>query len=137
MDTTEVVAGLMMDRLRAGDPIEGTTRGYSMWPRFVDGSLVRVEPCTGRQVRAGDVVLFERDGRLVLHRALRVAGSRVLLKGDACVDPDGWIAHERVVGRLARRSGDQVVARLSPRLGPTIGLASVIARRLHGFTSKF
>jgi hypothetical protein len=136
-NTDEVAAALLRARLRAGDPIDVRARGYSMWPRLTDGALVRVEPCSGRSVRVGDVVLFQHEDRLVLHRVLRLARSRVLLKGDACANTDGWVPHQSVLGRLRRRSGDRAMAQLAPHLGPAIGLASAIARHTYGFASKF
>ena len=137
MDEFEDVAvDLLRDRLRAGTPVDIRAKGYSMWPSLRDGAVVRVEPCVG-PLRPGDVVLFERDGRLVLHRVLRVTRTRLLLKGDARRDPDGWVLREDVFGRLARRPVDGVMARLAPRLATPLSLASAIVRRSHGFASKF
>ena len=137
VDTQQLGLSMLRDRLLAGQPIDMKAFGFSMWPRLKDGAAVRVEPCSGSEVRAGDVVLFERPDRFVLHRVLRVAGSRVLAKGDACVDVDGWIPHDRVLGRVPRRWGDRTLARLAPRLGPAIGFASVVVRRTYGLASKF
>lgn len=136
--STEAVAvALLCDRLRAGDSIDVRAHGYSMWPRLSDGAVVRVEPCAGPELSPGDVVLFQQGSRLVLHRVLRQARSRVLLKGDACTSTDGWVPHDSVLGRLHRRSGDRAMAQLAPHLGPAISLASAIARHTYGFASKF
>lgn len=137
LDTDKVASALLRDRLVAGSAINGRICGYSMWPRLADGALVRVEPCSGRNVRVGDVVLFQHEDRLVLHRVLRLARSRVLLKGDACSNTDGWIPHDSVIGRLRRRPGDRAMAQLAPHLGRALGLASAIARHTYGFASKF
>ncbi len=137
LDTDKVASALLRDRLVAGSAINGRICGYSMWPRLADGALVRVEPCSGRSVRVGDVVLFQHEDRLVLHRVLRQATVRVLLKGDACVNTDGWVPHDRILGRLRRRLGDRTMAQLAPHLGPAIGLAAAIARHSYGFASKF
>ena len=137
VDTVELGLEMLRDALRDGRAIDIKAFGFSMWPRIKDGTLVRVEPCSGRRVRPGDVVLFERPGRFVLHRVLRVSGSRLLLKGDACFDVDGWIPREQVLGRLSPRPGDAALARLGPLLGRPLGLASVVARRVGGFASKF
>jgi len=135
--TDAVAVALLRDRLGAGHAIDVRATGYSMWPRLADGVVVRVEPCPARALAAGDVVLFPRDDTLVLHRVLRVARSRVLLKGDACAGTDGWVPRDHILGRLRRRTGDRTMARLAPHLGPAIGLASAIARHTHGFASKF
>jgi hypothetical protein len=128
---------MLRDSLRSGEPIEIRACGLSMWPRLDDGAVVRVEPCLGDGLRSGDVVLFERGGRLLLHRVLRVARSRVLTKGDACVDPDGWVPRHQVLGRLHRRRGDRTLARLAPHTGPALGFASAVVRHARGFASKF
>ena len=49
-------------------------KGTSMWPLLREGkSWVQVTSRDGRQLRAGDVVLYRRsDGQLVLHRIIRV-----------------------------------------------------------------
>lgn len=62
-------------------PIKGT----SMWPLLKEGdSWVQVAARDGRQLKAGDVVLYRReDGQLVLHRILRVEqADTYLLCGD-------------------------------------------------------
>jgi signal peptidase I len=114
-----------------------TTFGFSMWPRIHDGSLVHLEPCSGADVQLGDVVLFEEPRRLVLHRVLRATESHVLMKGDACFQPDGWVARGQVLGRLPRRPGDSAMARVSPYLSRPLGFASIFARRIIRLASKF
>ena len=137
VDTAALGKEMLSDALRKGRAIDIRAFGFSMWPRIKDGALVHIEPCDGERVQPGDVVLFERSERLVLHRVLRVARHRLLLKGDACLDVDGWVSRKRVVGRLDSRSGDRLLARFAPHLGRPLGLASVVARRIDGFASKF
>jgi signal peptidase I len=137
VDTLALGVAMLRDALRRGDAIDMTASGFSMWPRIQDGSLVHVEPCSGADVDLGDVVLFEEPRRLVLHRVLRATESHVFTKGDACFQPDGWVAREQVLGRIPRRPGDSVMARVSPYLSRPLGFASILARRISGLASKF
>ncbi len=137
VDTRRLATDMLREALRAGQPIEIAAFGTSMWPRLKAGELVRVAPCKGTDLRVGDVALFDGGGQLVLHRVLRTGPTRVLLKGDAAVDPDGWVSHTAILGRMAQRPGDRALGRLAPHLGRVIGFASAVARRTHGFASKF
>ena len=137
MDTTGLASDMVRDALRRGEALDIRACGYSMWPRLGDGDCVRIQPSDGQDLRTGDVVLFERPGQLVLHRVLRLAQSRVLTKGDACAVPDGWVPRGQVLGRLERRLGDEVLARLAPRVGPPLRIAAAVVRHARGFASKF
>ena len=108
-----------------------------MWPLLQDGRVVTIYPCRGRDVRPGDVVLVDRGDRLVLHRALRTSRRRVLVKGDACIDVDGWVPHARLIGRLRETRWDKAAARISPRVSWPLFVASALVRRTRWVAAKF
>ena len=136
-ETAELGLDMLREALQGGRSIEIRAFGFSMWPRIRHGAMVHVEPCAIEGIQLGDVVLFERPGRFVLHRVIRLSSRRLLVKGDTCLDVDGWIPHERVLGRMKSRPGDRLLGRLGPHLARPLGAASVVARRLGRIVSKF
>lgn len=133
----ELGLDMLREALRSGRSIDMQAFGFSMWPRIKDSTMVHVEPCSGATVSRGDVVLFERTDRFVLHRVLRTSGDQLWVKGDACLNADGWVPHDKVLGRVPRRLGDGLMARFAPVLSRPLGLASIVARRVGGLASKF
>jgi hypothetical protein len=98
-------AALIIELLRAAEPVRFRARGGSMWPAIPGGSLVEVTPGAPRS--AGELVAFERAGRVVLHRVLRITAEGVVAQGDALEQADGVILHEHVLGtaRVIERRG--------------------------------
>lgn len=58
-------------------------RGESMGPRWASAQRVKVIATTRVPARWGDVVVFERYGRMYAHRLILRIGSRCWTKGDA------------------------------------------------------
>jgi hypothetical protein len=111
--------------LARGLPVTFVARGASMWPFVRDGDRLTVAPLAGAP-RLGDVVLVGGEGFGVVHRVVRVAGGRVLTKGDALPRSDGWAPLGRVLGRVVaveRRGRPVPQGRWAP-------LAASLARRL-------
>ncbi len=67
-----------------------------MWPAIPGGSLVEVTPAAPRA--AGELVAFEREGGVVLHRVLQITAAGVLTRGDALERADGVVPHACVLG---------------------------------------
>lgn len=93
-------------------------RGASMWPALRAGDALELVPLDG-PVSPGDVVLARMAPGLVAHRVLAVSADRVLLQGDACPSPDGWVARAQLVGRAGRvRRRARVLSRSAWDRGP-------------------
>ena len=116
-------------QLVRGYPFRFFAGGRSMWPLIRSGSEVEVIPCAYDDIRRGDVVLIAPEERLILHRVVETASERVRIQGDARVSADGWFSRSEVLGRLPRRRWDPVVARVTPRLGRTLGRCAGILQR--------
>lgn len=130
---TRVSAGwieLARSHLRAGRPLRVRAEGGSMAPFLRAGRTVWVRPCAGEVLRRGDVVLYEAGSRLVLHRLRRVEGGWLLPAGDAHRRADGWVRREAVLGRVERRRGDALIARLGPWLARAARGAIRVRRRI-------
>jgi signal peptidase len=53
----------------------------SMEPALMVNDLVFI--CETKEIKPGNVIVYERDGELIIHRVLYVDGTTVLTKGDA------------------------------------------------------
>lgn len=74
-------------------------RGGSMKPAIPSGTEVHLVRAATPSL--GDVVAARVHGKLLLHRVVGVdASGGVLLKGDACPAPDGWVAPHDVLGTV-------------------------------------
>lgn len=106
-------------------------RGGSMEPSIPLGSLVVLEPVSGGEIRAGDVVTLRGDnGAVVTHRVTRnveLADGRFLeTKGDANATPDPNLVPVRAVeGRVAGVMPG--LGYLASMLGTVSGLISLLA----------
>ena len=117
----------MLDLLAGGMSVEIAVTGDSMSPAILSGDAVTLAPISGRRVGFGDVVAFPRpDGRLVIHRVVARRADRLLTRGDAASAADGWIACERLVGRVEKVSRRGRQAYLG--LGPDRWLCALLSR---------
>lgn len=131
------LAGLAEAVLKEGIPFRFHARGRSMWPMIRDGDVLTIAPRTPAAFRRGDVVAFvhPKGGRLMVHRIVDRDGQRFLLRGDHAARPDGWIAENRILGKVTSvERGEQ---RVRAGLGTERCLIALLqrhpaARRLAG-----
>ncbi len=95
-----------------GAGLRTTVRGASMSPFLRDRDVVTVAALNGRKPRVGEVVAVAlgRPERLVIHRVVGRRGGGLLVRGDACLRPDGIVPPAGVLGRVVRveRRGREV-----------------------------
>ena len=110
------VSNPMAEKLRRNGSVCFRVVGASMFPWVRSGDLVFVRKCAFEQVSRGDVILFERDERLFVHRVLRDAkiaagcgaaprGSlvaKLTTKGDALDREDAPVLRAEFLGRVIR-----------------------------------
>lgn len=79
-------------------------RGSSMQPWVRPGDIALIRRSGIDEVRCGDVVLFQREDRLFVHRLVEKRGTlreaEFVAKGDAHPGPDGVINNELILGRV-------------------------------------
>jgi hypothetical protein len=124
--------------LATGKPVLLKARGNSMYPMIPDGTQVLVAPLAPTaRLKIGQVVFARTGQSYLLHRVLKVAGDKVLLKGDWNRAQDGWFARDLLIGWavclwrngerfplegcVARRAG-LVVSAMIPPLGRLLRL---------------
>lgn len=88
--------------------------GLSMLPSVRPGDILFIERRDMREIAAGDIVLFARQGRLVAHRVLcktTVGGmSHAITRGDALLLPDDPVSPTELLGSVRHilRAGKHV-----------------------------
>jgi len=99
-----------------------------MRPGLAPGTRVRVEACPAEAVARGDLVLYEREGSLWLHRCVgRTADGSLLTKGDGRAQADAPVPPAAVLGRSRPRW--RFAARLAARASLLAGaLGRALAR---------
>ncbi len=106
-DTSTTLAArpepLVLGLLAEGMSVELTVTGSSMSPFIRSQDTVTLEPIGAHRVRHGEVVAVARTGqRLVVHRIIAMAGSRIQTRGDSASQVDEWIERSRVVARVSK-----------------------------------
>jgi signal peptidase len=105
---------LAVEVLRASGELQLKVTGTSMLPTLWPGDLARIQSRPSSLIRPGDVVLFERERRLFIHRVVRVSPGQdgfVTTRGDCMTQDDAPIAAAEVLGRItAVQRGNRPVA---------------------------
>jgi len=99
--------------------------GSSMFPCMQPGDLLEIRRPAG-PIRSGDVIVFQRHDRLVVHRVVGQAGDLIVTRGDRLRHPDAPVPVNEVLGIVAaieRRN-----RRISPRLTFLCRIASSVLR---------
>lgn len=114
--TRWIAVELLGDVMEARGQHDMVALGGSMTPAIPSGCRVALL-CTPAPT-LGDVVAARLHGSLVIHRVVGLdAAGRVLLKGDSCPTPDGWIDPRDILGRVESiddGSGPRPVPAASP-----------------------
>ncbi len=77
--------------------------GSSMHPTLRAGQILDIAPYEGKEVRRGDVIVFNPPGKdtFVIHRVVSVHGSAIRTKGDNNQEIDPWVlSPEHIVGKV-------------------------------------
>jgi hypothetical protein len=102
-----LVAEALVLSVRFGRTMRLRVFGESMLPTLWPGDVVEIESCSLENVQAGEIVLAQRDDRLVMHRLLAHCGqNNFLLRGDSVACPDPPFPSKALLGRLVRRADE-------------------------------
>lgn len=116
---------ILQDLLAEGLSVEVPVTGTSMSPFIRSGDTITLAPIGRHVSRRGDIVGFPRpDGRLVVHRVIALRDGRVLTRGDAATDEDGWIDAQAITCRV------EGIERRSRRLSLGLGIERTIVAAL-------
>jgi len=100
--------------------------GSSMFPSMQPGDLLEIRRSAG-PIQTGDVVVFERHGRLVVHRVVGQTGDLLITRGDRVRYPDAPVPAAAILGCVTtiERRG----RRIAPRLTLLRRIVSAVLRR--------
>jgi len=98
------------ERIRSNGSVCFRAFGGSMFPWIRAADIVFARRCGIEQANIGEVVLFERDGRLFVHRVLRRTSAELgknfhpalITKGDALDGADAPVSRDEFLGRVIR-----------------------------------
>jgi len=116
--------------------LSGTLRlkvsGWSMLPTIWPGDTLVISRLDGRELLEGEIALFQREGRFIVHRVLSKSTSnikQVLTRGDAMLQHDAPVATDDLLGKVdfILRNGRKIEP--SRDLGLTQGAVAGVARR--------
>lgn len=88
--------------LREGRCCRFVSGGSSMHPLIMDRDCITLAPLEGKKLAVGDVVACfpNEPASVIIHRVIAKKNTLVLVKGDNCMHPDGWISRDHIGGIL-------------------------------------
>jgi hypothetical protein len=105
--------------------------GTSMVPSIHPGDLISIQRASMSQISPGEVVLFERDGRLFAHRVVCTAGGpiapQLITRGDRLCFNDPPVSAAELLGRVT--SVERGCRRMQPP-DPLTGWKQLFSRLL-------
>jgi signal peptidase I len=94
MDQRFVLQQIIQQLVQDQKEIEIPVYGLSMFPFLLPGYLVRIKHVYFDDVKSGDIILFERIQKLVLHRVIRKKKDFIQTKGDSLTQWDKKIGRD-------------------------------------------
>jgi signal peptidase I len=124
---------LASDVLRSSGRLRLRVTGWSMLPTIFPGDTVMIERASGENVCEGDIVLFDRDRRLFVHRVSGKSGStgdlRIVTQGDAMTRPDPPVSGSQVLGKVRFVLRDGRLSQPATCLGFSSRAVAALVRR--------
>lgn len=95
---------LLLAMMEKGAALRTTARGFSMHPFIHDKDVLTIAPLKNQPLSVGDVVAFTQPatGSLAIHRIIGRKNDGWIIKGDNCLEPDGIVPDEKIIGRVSR-----------------------------------
>lgn len=103
---------LLLAMMEKGAALRTSARGFSMHPFIHDKDVLTISPLKNQPPSVGDVVAFTQPAtdRLAIHRIIGRKNDGWIIKGDNCLEPDGIVLDEKIIGYVSRveRNGNEV-----------------------------
>lgn len=95
---------LLLAMMEKGAALRTTARGFSMHPFIHDKDILTISPLNNQPLLVGDIVAFTQpaSGRLAIHRIIGRKKDGWIIKGDNCLEPDGVVPENKIIGRVSR-----------------------------------
>ena len=101
-----VCCELVHDVARSAGEVRLKAGGASMLPAIWPGDLITVRRRDLPELKPGQIVLYNRDGKLTAHRIQQLFGDHLITRGDSvpCFDPP--VQADEIVGQVVSISRD-------------------------------
>jgi signal peptidase I len=96
----EACCDLAADVARSSGKVQIRVYGTSMVPTLWPGDMVIVRPCQPSELLPDSLIMFRRNGGLVVHRLIHRTKDQIVARGDAHSDLDEPVGLSDVVGRV-------------------------------------
>lgn len=100
-----------------------------MLPALIPGDVVQFHSCAAEHAEAGDVVLFRRGERFVVHRVVTKTSDGLLTQGDALAQPDLPVSSADVIGKMVGITRRGNVVKQHRRSGPSLYFSRLLLGR--------
>jgi hypothetical protein len=91
---------LLAEVLRSGGSARLRVTGSSMLPTIWPGDVAILERAPITDLQAADLILFQQDSRLFLHRIVRAEGTQFVTRGDAMPQADPVVHADQILARV-------------------------------------
>lgn len=88
------------EEIADGKNVKLRVRGNSMIPFIREDDFIILIPCNPSTLKIGDVVLFNHNKEVHLHRIIRKKGNRLILQGDGNIIAKEEIALHDVIAKM-------------------------------------
>jgi signal peptidase I len=107
---------LVVDVVRSAGSASLRAMGCSMLPAIRPGDVLAVERHNSDELQPGEIILYNRNGKLTAHRIIQVLDESLLTQGDSLPSRDLPVQFGEVVGRVIGicRNGRPVSLQRSP-----------------------
>jgi hypothetical protein len=106
----ELACGMTEEVVRTFGRVRLRVFGSSMATALLPGDLVSIQSAILEEISMGEIVLFQRDGRLFVHRVVgahRKSGANgtnepcLITRGDRLLQDDPQVSSQELLGRVA------------------------------------
>jgi signal peptidase I len=91
--------------LRASGRLRLRVTGWSMLPAIFPGDTLLIERANSESVGKGDIILFQRDRRMFVHRVSGKFGCdrdlQIVTQGDGMPNPDPPVSSSQLLGKVS------------------------------------
>jgi signal peptidase I len=78
----------------------------------------------------GDIVLFRRNGDIIIHRVIRRGAGKVITKGDRCLCADAPVLREDVLAKVTRLERGNRIINLKSRWWKIVNIKMAVVSRM-------
>ncbi len=91
-----------------GKTIEVQTKGTSMLPLINENSRIKIKLIESEKLKTGDIIMFYRNQKFLLHRMLKRKKEKFLVKGDNSKHFDSLVKKNEIIGKAVEINGKKI-----------------------------